>query len=314
MIITLIMYMLRLVFHIVLLFSFLFIKVNSQENTTMKEKYIQVEEHIKLWVKTQGNQENKACLFINGAGANSSFWSDNLCSTLIEKGFYVIKYDHRDFGYSDKLDFEKQPYDVMDLAKDAITILDSLNIEKAHIIGHSMGGFIAQLLAIHYPERVFSLTSISSSTNSPDIPPPPEATWKIFMDNKPTGDFENDLKGFLPVWKYLNGTAPFDSALAVEYTRNLYARQEIKGALGESHVKAQANLTDRSEQLEKVKIPALIIHGEEDYLVDKYGGIQTAECIQGAKLVLITQMGHIPFNKEILERLEKEVVSFIVKY
>jgi len=167
------MYMLRLVFHIVLPFSFLFINIYSQENTIMKEQYIQVEAHIKLWVMTQGKPGNTACLFINGAGANSSFWSDNLCSKLVEKGFYVIKYDHRDFGYSDKLDFEKQPYDVMDLAKDAITILDSLSIEKSHIIGHSMGGFIAQLLAIHSPNKVISFTSISSSTNSPDIPPPP---------------------------------------------------------------------------------------------------------------------------------------------
>jgi pimeloyl-ACP methyl ester carboxylesterase len=295
-----------------LLFSFLFINVNSQENILMKEQYIQVEDYIKLWVKTQGNQKGTACLFINGAGANSSFWSDNLCNTLVENGFYVITYDHRDFGYSDKLDFEKQPYDVMDLAKDAITILDTLDIEKAHIVGHSMGGFIAQLLAIHYPERVISLTSISSSTNSPDVPPAPVETWKIFMENKPTGDFENDLKGFMPVWKYLNGIATFDEKLAIEYTRNLYARQEIIGALGASHVIAQENLTDRSAQLKKIQLPALIIHGEEDYLVDKYGGIQTAECIEGAKLVLIPEMGHIPFNKAILEQFDNHIIKFIL--
>jgi pimeloyl-ACP methyl ester carboxylesterase len=282
-----------------------------QKNTPMTEQYIQIEDNLKLWVETHGNPSNNACLFINGAGANSSFWSDNLCRKLVEKGFYIVKYDHRDFGYSDKLDYEKKPYDVMDLAKDAITILDSLQIDKVHVIGQSMGGFIVQLLAIHYPERLISLTSISSSTNSPDIPPPPEETWKIFMKNSPTGDIKNDLQGFLPVWKYLNGTAIFDEELAVEYTQNLYARQKIKGALGASHVKAQATLTDRSEQLKKVKVPALIIHGEEDYLVDKYGGIQTAQCINGAKLVLIPQMGHIPFNKEILERFENEITWFI---
>jgi pimeloyl-ACP methyl ester carboxylesterase len=103
----------------VLLHFILSMKTFSQTNNYQwKELFIATSDSINLWVKTLGNKNKEACLFINGAGANSSFWSDNLCSTLIEKGFYVIKYDHRDFGYSDKLDFEKQPYDVMDLAKD----------------------------------------------------------------------------------------------------------------------------------------------------------------------------------------------------
>lgn len=276
-----------------------------------QERYIPVSEDIKIWTETYGKSENTACLFINGVGANSSFWSDNLCNTLVENDLFVIKYDNRDFGYSDKLDFEKQPYDVMDLARDAITILDSLSIGKAHIVGQSMGGFIAQLLAIHYPERLISLTSISSSTNSPDIPPPPEKTWQIFMENNPNGDFENDLKGFLEIWKYLNGTATFDEELAIRYTRNLYSRQEINGDLGASHVKAQANITDRTEQLKKVKLPVLIIHGEEDYLVDKTGGIQSAQNIEEAELVLIPKMGHIPFNKEILGQFENEIIWFL---
>ncbi len=275
------------------------------------EQFITVANSVHLWIETQGISKNEACLFINGAGANSSFWSDELCNTLVEKGFYIIRYDHRDFGYSDKVDFEKDPFDVMDLAKDAISILDSLEVSEAHIIGHSMGGFIAQLLAIHYPDRVNTITSVSSSTNSMKIPPPPDKTWEIFMKNNPTGNFERDLEGFLAVWKYLNGTAIFDKELAINYTRNLYERQEITGALGESHVKAQANLTDRSGQLRKVRIPALVIHGKEDYLVDEYGGIQTAASIDNAALVLIPEMGHIPFNHQIQTRFNDEIIRFL---
>ena len=277
----------------------------------MNKQTISVGDSVQIWVETFGNSFDETVLLISGAGANASFWSDRLCNRLVEKGFFVIRYDHRDFGYSTKINFEEKPYDVMQLAKDAVTILDSLNIEKAHVVGHSMGGFIVQLLAINYPERIITFVSISSSTNSPIIPPPREKTWQIFMENNPTGDYENDLKGFLPVWKYLNGTAFFNEELAIEYTFNLYDRQEITGALGASHVKAQTNLTDRSEQLKKVKLPALIIHGEEDYLVDKYGGIQTAECIDGARLIIIPQMGHIPFNNEILDRFENEIIQFI---
>ena len=113
------------------------------------------------------------------------------------------------------------------------------------------------------------------------------------------------------VWRYLNGTAYFDENLALEYTKNLYARQDISGAIGESHVKAQTNLSDRSDLLKKVNIPALVIHGEEDYLVDMFGGIQTAECLENAKLVLIPMMGHMPFNYKILNRLENEIIVFL---
>ena len=275
-------------------------------------RFIQIEANLKLWVETYGDKSNDAILLISGAGANSSFWSERLCNDLVEKGFYVVKYDHRDFGYSSKIDNEKNPFDVMQLTKDAITILDSLSIEKAHVVGHSMGGFIAQLLAIHYPERIISMVSASSSTNAESVLPPPPKTWEIFMENNPTNNFENDLEGFLKVWEYLNGTAEFDKDLAVEYTRNLYGRQEIKGAIGASHVKAQSNLSNRTEQLRKLELPALIIHGEEDYLVDKFGGVQTAECLSNSKLVLIPEMGHVLFNKKIAQRFEDEIIEFLI--
>ncbi|MCG8475112.1 MAG: alpha/beta fold hydrolase [Cytophagales bacterium] len=277
-----------------------------------EEKYISIEKGLELYVETYGELGNETCLFISGAGANSSFWSDHLCEILVENGFFVIKYDHRDFGYSSKIDWDKNPYDFMQLANDALTILDSLNIEKAHVIGHSMGGFIVQLLGIHYPNRINSLTSISSSTNSPDVPVPPEKTWEIYLANKPQNNLETDLYGFLKVWEYLNGSAKFEKELAIEYTKNLYKRQDIDGALGSTHVKSMHSLTDRTEELKKVKIPALVMHGEEDYAVDKYGGVQTAESIENSELILIPQMGHIPFNQELLNRFENEIIRFLI--
>jgi len=278
-----------------------------------KEMYIPFDDGLKLYVETHGKQEDEACLFISGAGANSSFWTDHLCETLVRNRFFVIKFDHRDFGYSSKVDWDKNPYDFMHFAKDALTILDSLKVDKAHVIGHSMGGFIVQILAIHHPGRLISMTSISSSTNSPDIPMPPEKTWEIYLSNKPQNDYEKDLDGFLKVWKYLNGTAHFDENLAIEYTKNLYERQDIDIALGATHVKAQANLTDRTDELKKVRIPGLVMHGAEDYAVDPYGGIQTAEAIENAELVIIPEMGHIPFNHEILRRFENEIIKFLIK-
>lgn len=278
-----------------------------------QEKYIEIENDLKLYVESYGELGNETCLFISGAGANSSFWSENLCESLVENGFFVIKYDHRDFGYSTKIDWEKNPYNFSQLANDVLTILNSFNIEKSHVIGHSMGGFIVQLLGIKHPNRILSMTSISSSTNSPTVPMPPEKTWKIYLANKPQNNFDKDINGFLNVWKYLNGTAIFDKELAIEYTKNLYKRQDIDGALGATHVKSMESLTDRTEELKKINIPTLVIHGEEDYAVDKYGGIQTAETIENAELILIPNMGHIPFNHEILKRFEDEIIRFLIK-
>jgi len=279
-----------------------------------KIKYISIEKDLDLFVETYGEPSNETCLFISGAGANSSFWSDHLCASLVKDGFFVIKYDHRDFGYSSKIDWDKNPYDVMQLAKDALTILDSLNIAKAHVIGHSMGGFIVQLLGMHYPERLISMISVSSSTNSSTVPLPPKKTWEIYLANKPQNDFEKDLEGFLKVWDYLNGTADFNKGMAISYTKNLYDRQKIDGALGATHVKAQTTLSDRTKDLRNVKLPTLVMHGEEDYAVDKYGGIQTAESIENAELILIPKMGHIPFNHEILKRFENEIICFVNKH
>jgi pimeloyl-ACP methyl ester carboxylesterase len=275
------------------------------------EQYITTADSVRLWIKTFGNRKDDACLFINGAGANTSFWSERLCYGLVEKGFFVLTYDHRDFGYSDKVDFETDPFDVMDMAKDALSILDALGIAHAHLVGHSMGGFITQLMAIHFPDRVRTFSSISSSTNSPLVPPPPDRTWELFMENKPTGRYEDDQEGFLPVWEHLNGTASFDKELATDYTRQLYERQEVNGALGESHVKAQANLTDRTPLLEKVHIPALVMHGEEDYLVHKYGGIQTARSIPDSRLILIPKMGHMLFNQAIKTKFEDQIIDYL---
>lgn len=276
-----------------------------------KEKFVLIEHDLSLYTETYGQSHDEACLLISGAGANSSFWSDRLCQSLVENEFFVIKYDHRDFGYSSKLDWDKNPYDFMELVKDALRILDSLNVRKAHVIGHSMGGFIVQLLGINYPDRIISMTSISSSTNSSKVPMPPEKTWDIYLSNKPQGNFEMDLDGFLQVWEYLNGTADFDKELAVAYTKNLYERQDINRALGASHVKAQETLTDRTEELKRLKIPTFVMHGAQDYAVDKLGAILTAEAIENAELIIIPRMGHIPFNHKILERFEKEIIRFV---
>lgn len=272
---------------------------------------IKISEKVSIYVEYSTNINDIPCILISGAGANSSFWPKSLKEGLYNRGFRVVSYDHRDFGYSSKVNWQKDAYVFQDLVEDLYKILTQLNVQKCHLIGHSMGGFIAQIMAIQFPAMVLSITSISSSTSSSELPPISSDTWDFLLSNTPTNNFDYDLNGFLEVWKFLNGSVTFDVNLAIEYTKNLYKRQSIEGAIGEGHHKSQNTLTDRSEELKKLKIPALIIHGEEDRLVHKTGGVQTAEAIPNAKLVVLSNMGHMIFNETLIRQIKDEILQFL---
>jgi len=265
--------------------------------------------HLTIWLEhTRG--AGAPCLLVGGAGAISAFWSDAFCAALAGAGRRVIRYDHRDTGHSSFVDFARTPYDLLDLLDDALALLDHAGAPAAHFIGHSMGGFIAQLAAIHHPERVLSLTSVSSHAASPDLPPPPERTWEVMLANRPCGDIERDLAGYQDVWRYLNGDAPFDSSAAEAYTRELYARNPAT-LPATNHVAIQASMQDRSAQLRALALPALVVHGERDPLVPLEGGRATAEAIPGAKLAVIPDAGHMFFNAAVWSSLASELIAFV---
>jgi pimeloyl-ACP methyl ester carboxylesterase len=151
---------------------------------------------------------------------HAHFWTDPFCNTLMREGYYVIRFDHRDSGLSSAVDFEKEPYSVVNLAEDVIAILNALCIKKAHIVGHSMGGTIAQLLAISHPDRCISCTSISVSVLGVPVVPSKEV-MAVLLENKPTQNFEESFDGFMKSWSILNGEFPLDFEMAKEYTKEL---------------------------------------------------------------------------------------------
>ncbi len=118
---------------------------------------------IKLWYEDFGDSSSPAILLIMGAGGRGTEWPDNFCHALAEAGYYVIRYDHRDIGLSTHFDFEKNPYTLKELTQDALSLLDALKINQAHVVGVSMGGFITQMIAINYPERLLSQTLMMTS-------------------------------------------------------------------------------------------------------------------------------------------------------
>jgi len=287
--------------------------------------------NIDLYTEHFGNHENPAVLLISGAMGSARSWPDEFCQNLANAGYFVIRYDHRDMGLSSAVDYAKNPYNLDDMAKDAIAILDAYNIKKAHIVGHSMGGAIAQLLALDYPKRVLSIVPISSAAlANPELNVQEkeihEHTWPVLMRNKPTKNFEESVDGFMHSYEYLHGDLPMDRAMVTAYIKDMYVRSRPehiewfeKFSQGiepiHNHVKAQQNITDRTKDLKNIRIPVLIIHGQKDCL--SFARIMKEYCadlVPHATMEIIPGMGHMILNKALWSKIGELLSRDMGKY
>jgi pimeloyl-ACP methyl ester carboxylesterase len=183
------------------------------------------------------------------------------------------------------------PYTLLDMAADTIGLLDALKIEAAHIVGLSMGGMIAQTIAIYYPERIRTLTSIMSSTGNPALPPPQPEGMAILV-TPPPADREEHIRYSIQMWRVLHGPKfPFNEEYIRKRSERVYDRSYYPEGTGRQLAAILAS-GSRKEALKKIKIPTLVIHGDTDPLVPVEGGLDTVEAIPGAKLLLIEGMGH----------------------
>ncbi|KAA8787724.1 pimeloyl-ACP methyl ester carboxylesterase [Paenibacillus sp. 4624] len=259
-----------------------------------------------------GSEKNEAILLIAGLGTQMIRWTVPFCEMLAARGFRVIRFDNRDTGLSTHfsnhatLDFEALantlmsgklpdlPYTLDDMADDTIGLLDALGISKAHIVGRSMGGMIAQLVASQYSERVLSLTSIMSTTGNPELPPTSPEVMALMTRPAPNPmeDEGGHLAQSVAFAKRIAGTG---HAFEEDEYRSLI-REEIQRAYDPGSVGRQiaaiAVSGDRRTRLAKVKVPALVIHGVEDPMFVPACGRDTAEAINDAELMLLEGMGH----------------------
>lgn len=268
---------------------------------------------LELWAQEIGDPAHPAVLLVMGAQAQGIQWNDGLVRRLVDGGLRVVRYDHRDAGRSSTVDFSARPYTVADMASDALAVLDAFGADPAHLVGASLGGIIAQLLAVTHPHRVRTLTSLSSQplgTDTaaavqrvmagevplPDELPPPAPELLAALASafpQPGSGVEEYLAVRLPLWKVLHGPVlpfPEDEYLAME--RRVYERARDLGA-AMNHTYAGASSTDRSTaDLASVTAPALVLHGTEDPMFPPAHAEATAAAIPGARLVLIEGMGH----------------------
>lgn len=259
-----------------------------------------------------GAPGDPALLLISGLGTQMTRWPDNFCRRLAQRWFRVIRADNRDAGLSPHLDHlpppdfarlrqqleagEKPevPYTLCDMAADVIALMDRLEIPQAHIVGRSMGGMIAQILASEWPDRVLSLVSIMSATGNPAMP---QARPEIMaLLQTPPPDPRRDLDGFLA------NRVAFARAIAgsVEPLDDAAERERLLLDLHRSHdpagsarqLAAMATAGDRRARLATIRAPSLVIHGTEDPLFPPECGQDTAAAIPDARLVLLRGMGH----------------------
>ena len=256
-----------------------------------------------------GNDNAEPLLLIMGLGAQMIHWDDGFCEQLAARGFRVIRFDNRDIGKSSHLTGGKRltplelmklrflripvaaPYKLIDMAKDTVGLMDALGIASAHLVGASMGGMIAQEVALSFPERVRSLTSIMSTTGNPRIPPPTREMAALLMAPPPRTK-EEYLARFARTWKMLRaGSFPEDEARDPVLAERCFARGLNAAGVGRQ-LRAILASGSRKARLHAVNAPTLVIHGAKDPLVHPAGGRDTAASIPDAKLMMIDGMGH----------------------
>ena len=245
---------------------------------------------IDICYETFGDAEAPAILLIMGNGVQMTEWEPEFVETFAERGFHVVRYDHRDVGLSTRFD-DTATYTLWDMADDAIGLLDALRIEQAHIVGTSMGGMVAQCIAIRHPARVVSLCSIMSTTGADRVGTSRRDAREAMTGPRPTSR-EGVIETAVSRAQLLRGGGfAFDEEMIRRRAAAAYDRADNpEGRV--RHTAAILATGDRTDALRHVVAPTVVIHGTADPLVHSSGAEATAAAIPGAKLVLIPGMGH----------------------
>ena len=252
---------------------------------------------LQLWSEDFGDPADSPVLLVMGMCAQGITWPDAFVQQLVDNGRYVIRYDHRDTGQSDTVDFAARPYTLGDLTRDAAAVLDAHELDSAHIVGASMGGMIGQLLALRHHERVRTLTTIMSTPVAGDrsqLPPPSQEFLRTTAEAAkapPTNRAERIEHG-LRISRVLAGSLPFDED---EVRRNTERALDRSRRPGSEHNHQQAiNSTGPAEDqtLAAITTPTLVIHGTEDPLLPLAHGEVLAERITDSQLIRVEGMGH----------------------
>ena len=246
---------------------------------------------VEIEYQTFGDDRADTVLLINGLGSQMTRWPEAFCEKLVARGFRAIRMDNRDTGLSTWM--EGRPYVLADMAADAVAVLDACGVRKAHIAGVSMGGMIVQRMAINYPERVLSLTSIMSAPGLETLKSTPEAAAVLNVaPPDPKADFEAFIAHQMQNGRVIGSPGyPWTDAELRERAESEYRRAFNPAGVARQRQAIGAD-GDRTPELRKLNVPTVVLHGADDPLVQPLGGEATAAAIPGAELRMIPGMGH----------------------
>jgi len=279
-----------------------------------------------IWYDVIGPEDGKPILLISGVGTQSTRWKADFVDRLVARGYRAIKMDNRDIGLSRKYTDHGLPdlkrvladkaagktpdlaYTLSDMAADAVGLLDALGIDRAHAVGASMGGMIAQRVALEHPDRVLSLTSIMSTTGSSKVPPAKKEAMQVLTQRPKSSDKDTVVAHGVKILRTIEGRGfPQPERRYLEQATGDFERSFYPPGMPRQLAAIIAD-GDRTEELAKVTAPTLVLHGEDDPLVRCEGGHATAACIPGARLKTYPGMGH-DFPLELIDEIADDIAE-----
>lgn len=284
--------------------------------------------NLSLEYETFGRPEAPAILLIMGLGAQLTLWPESFCRRLAGAGYYVIRYDNRDVGLSTQLDGDRKPrlmraslayklgmpvraeYTLDDMAADAVGLLDALGIRRAHVVGASMGGMIAQILGARFAERVRSLVLVMTSSGHSRVPGPSLKVGLRLVQRPKGRDREALINHSLQTWKMIASPGyPLSDADRRVLVERSFDRAYHPRGLARQTMAIFAS-GDRSALLSKIDLPTLIVHGRDDVLVPVAAGYDLAERIAGSTLEIIPGMGH-DLPEPLVPRIAESILRHV---
>lgn len=289
---------------------------------------------IEIEYETFGKKSDPALLLIMGLGAQLTLWPDDFCEGLAQRGFFVVRYDNRDVGLS--TDFESwgkanlpramlmsaiglkpgAPYKLDDMAADAVGLMEALGLARAHIVGVSMGGMIAQIVAGKYPQRTLSLVSVMSTTGRRSLPRGKPEALRVLLSRPEGKDRETLVQFGMNVRRVIGSPGyPMPEAEARRNVERNIDRRYYPQGVSRQFLAVLAS-GDRVKLLPTIRVPTLVLHGDDDPLVDPAGGRDTAQLIPGALLQTYTGWGHdVPpgMVPTLVDRIARHCASVAAK-
>lgn len=242
---------------------------------------------VSIYFETFGDSTDPTLLLVNGLGAQSISFRDDMCTEFATRGFHVVRYDNRDVGLSGD---GPVGYGLTDMAADGLAVLDAIGVGRAHVWGTSLGGMIVQTMAIEFPDRLASVTSVMSTTGDRDVGQPSDEAKQLLL----TPGSRNRVEA---IEAHLAGQRVWGSPGLVEWD----VQEEMAGKLFDRACRPEGTARQfqaarrdgsRSDRLATVRVPFMVVHGTSDTLIDISGGRRTADVVPNSRFLAIEGMGH----------------------